>query len=318
MNPNDVSPAKLRKVMDQVNQLLLLADDPGATPAESERARERAERLMFLYKIQEASLDAEEKMRMGIRPMSAKWRVAPLRSEFSRQYSSMANYVVHHIDAMAVQSWEHEDGVTWITFQVYGFESDLAYGESLWNGIRIAFKQKLEPVLDPSLSDEANVFAMRNAGMERIRIAEIMGFGTTGSATAKVTKLFKQACAARGENANVLLGKGNSVKTYRSSYASAFADEMWNRLWKMRTARGQESHTLVLASRKDEIMELLYTDHPSLRPRPVDPNAPMPKVSRRRMAKPKERPVNYAAADRGREAARSVDIGAAGGRRLQD
>lgn len=308
-----VSPEKLAKVMQQINLLLARADHPTTPIPEAELSRERAERLMFRYRVAEASLDSETKAKMGIKPMKATWWVAPAGSEFSMQYRQMAAYVVHHVGAYAVSRYDRkmEDGVEtgWTNFDVYGFESDLRYGELLWNSIRIAFKSLLEPKLDRNLSDMNNVFAMRNAGMERIRIAEIMGYGLSGSATSKVTRLYKKACAEKGEDAATLLGKGNNVKTFRRSYADSFGEEIWQRLYRLRTAVGLNSHELVLANRMDEIMEMLYIDHPNLRPRPMDPNAPVMKFRKQRARKFVERPVNYAAQDRGRAAANRVDLG---------
>ena len=319
MNADTVSPEKLAKVMAQINLLLARADHPNTPPAEAELSRERAEILMFRYKVEEASLDAESKAQMGIRPRKAAWWIAPYNSEFANQYRAMASYVVHHVGAQAVSDYgSGDDGKQWSKFEVYGFESDLAYGEMLWNSIRIAFMSQLEPARDSRLSDENNVYAMRNAGMERIRIAEIMGFGKTGPACAKVTRLFKSACSARNEDAAVLLGKGNSVKTFRNSYADSFAAEMWSRLNRLRAARGADSHAVVLASRMDDIMEMVYADHPRLRPQSFDPNAPVFKMRKQRARKYVERPTNWTAQTRGREAAGRVDLGPAGTGRLGD
>lgn len=315
MNVETVSPEKLAKVMKLINDLLARADHPNTPVAEADMSRERAEILMFRYKVEEASLDAESKAKMGIKPRKVEWTISTLGNEFATQYGSMAAYVVNHVGAYAVRGWGRGDNNGWNVYEVYGFESDLAYGEMLWNSIRIAFKSQLEPKLDPSLSEMENVYRMRNAGMERIRIAMVMGFGDTGSATGKVTRLFKKACAAKGENSAVLLGKGNNVKTFRRSYADSFAEEMWSRLLRLRTARGQNSHEIVLANRMDEIMELLYTDHPSLRPNTgvAQQGTTYRKQRARKYVEPK---VNYDARERGRDAARRVDLGPTGTPRL--
>lgn len=323
---NQVSPEKLRKVMEQINLLLARADHPNTPPPEAELSRTRAERMMFLYRIEEASLDSESKAKMGIKPMKATWRVCTWNNEFADQYRSLVSTVVNHVDGLGVTRHEWDaDGTGWAMVDVYGFESDLAYGEALWASIRLAFRSMLEPTLDERLSEAENVYRMRNAGMERIRIAEVMGYGTTGSATAKVTRIFKAACAERGEDAAVLLGKGNNVKQYRKSYSEAFSNTMWTRLYNLRTGRGQNSGEIVLANRKEECRELMYADYPHLRPKVMTPEEKAASDERIRKAlakarrrKPKPDRTNWAAHDRGAHAARTVDLGPVGDRRLPD
>lgn len=320
---NTVSPEKLRKVMDLIANLMARADHPNTPPEEAATARARAEREMQRYRIDEANLDATEKAKMGIKPTHRLVKVAPLRSEFLRNYSTMLSYVMSHCDAIGISKWEtDETGTTWQVVDMFGFESDLGYAELLWNSIRAAFADRLEPAHDPSLSDEDNVYRMRNAGMERGRIGEVMGWGGEGTqGPNKVTRVFKKACAARGESPQALSGKGNNMRTFRSSYAEAFADEMWDRMWQLRTARGQVTGALVLKDRIKDVKELMYTVYPQMRPVPLTDEerariaAQKPKKPRK-PRKPVERPVNWDAARRGAEAARSVDIGSVGGSRL--
>lgn len=317
LNGMPVSPEKLRRVMALINNLLARADHPNTPPEEAKVSRERAEREMARYRVEEAALSVEQKAQMGIKPRMTEWRVAPLRSEFSMEYRQMAAYVINHIGGYGVSTYDYSNDGTWLVYKVYGFESDLAYGDLLWASIRNAFAGNLEPAVDPALSDEDNVYRLRNAGIERGRIGVLMGWGGEGTqGPGKVTRVFKKACAARGEDPKALSGKGNNMRTFRRSYAEAFADQIWHRLYALRTARGQISGELVMANRMDEIMEMVYTSHPSLRPQPRDPNAPAPKVRKQRARKPVERPTNWAAARRGEDAARSIDIGSVGASRL--
>ena len=313
-NGNAVTAEKLRKIMERVERMLAIADDPGATPGEADTARTQAEALMFKYRLDEARLDSTEKAKMGIRPTHRIIPVCDLMSEFDADYRRMLLYVVAHVDGIAVTKYEHgQDGRTMLVMDVFGYESDIAYAEVLWSAMRIAFSKRLEPKRDDSVDDIENVYRMRMAGMERARIGIIMGWGGEGTkGPGKVTSLFKKGCVRHGEDASLLLGKGNNVRTFRRSYASAFADEMWHRLYALRNSRGLDSDgTIVLANRADEIREFMYSVYPSLRPQPVkvDPNAKPAKMPKFKM--PKERPVNYVAQARGREAARSVDLGPA-------
>jgi hypothetical protein len=305
-----VSPEKLRKIMARVEHLLLIADNPTTIPAEAEIARNQAETYMTQYRIAESKLDTVEKARMGIRPTHRKIVVCRSDSEFSQQYNAMLSYVTHHVDGFAVSSWDYSDNEHVLVFDIFGFESDIAYAEMLWNAMRLAFSQKLEPTLDPNKDEIDNVYAMRCAGMERARIGLIMGWGGEGTkGPGKVTRLFKKGCERHGDDPTVLLGKGNNVKTYRRSFADAFKDEMWSRLYNLRSQRGLDSDgTLVLANRKDEVMELLYTTYPNLRPS-KDPMPYKPSGKTPKFKMPKPQPTNYAAERRGREAAQTVDLG---------
>jgi hypothetical protein len=317
---NDVTPEKLAKILERVRLMMARADHPNTPVAEADLCRERAERLIAQYRIEEASLGAEDKARMGIKPTAAWWDVCPLGSEFSMAYRAMASYVLNHVGAVgAVSKYETitaEDGTqtTWLRYKVYGFASDLAYGDILWQSIKIGFAGKLEPRYDPSLSDEENVYRMRSAGMERNRIGQAMGWGWEGKAPAKVTRTFKKACEARGESASVLTGKGNNVKTFRRSYADGFASEMFHRLYRLRSATGQNTTSLVMANRDEVIREAMYQDYPNLRPVPVGGVAAANGKAIRRARKQPERPTNWAAMERGRSAAGTVDLGPAGAR----
>ena len=319
------SPEKLRKIMAQISNMLAKADDPSCTPAEADQNRERAEVLMQRYRVQEAELSDVERAMLGIKVQRALWRVCVMDSEFAQQYRTLASYVVAHIDAKAVFKYEwDENGTGWYVLDVFGFESDLMYGEKLWNGIRLAFGSRLEPKHDPSLSEGANVYAMRNAGMERARISDAMGWSPK-TGPFKVSKVYKAECASRGEDANVLLGKGNSVKQFRADYANSFCSEMWSRLSRMRHAAGADSVALVMANRKEQVEEAMYEAYPNLRPKPVkrigEEQGRCPKCAAAKSGycrahswlRPSRssRSTGYSAAgaERGRSAARSVDLG---------
>lgn len=333
MSTNNVSPAKLRKVMETINLLIARADHPNTPAPEAELSRQRAERMMYQYRIDEASLDDTERARMGIRPVRREMRVYPLGNEFADYYRAMASYVMSHVDARAVSKYVHdEDGTTWLTFDVFAYESDLGYAEVLWNSIRLGFKSKLEPDVDPTLSDEENVYNMRNAGMERVRISEKMGWGgNEGNGPIKVTRIYKRACKARGEDGRDLLGKGNSMKAFRITYAESFQNTIWERMWKLRQARGQESHGLVLANRAEIIAEAMYEAYPHLRPVPAREVDDRPLTAKEKRARDRRldrlmaraareaaaRPYSAAGAQRGAAAADSIDLGPVGGRKLQ-
>jgi hypothetical protein len=323
-----VSPERLKKIMAQVNNMLAKADDPSCTPAEAEQNRTRAEVLMARYRLDEASLSATDRAMLGIKVMRATWKVCPIDSEFQLAYRYLAAAVIQHVEAEVVMKYDWNTG--WVVADVFAYESDLMYGDRLWAGIRLAFGQRLEPQVDHSLTDAENVYNMRNAGMERGRIGEAMGWGA--KAAQKVTKVFKDECARRGESGSVVLGKGNNVKAFRTSYAEGFRDELVMRLWRMRQAAS--SQDVVLKDRHERVVEAKYEAYPNLRPVPKDrqvepkggiSQADCPKCERAKSGYCRDHAwlkpstafhadrTNYAGLRRGREAARNVDLGGTSG-----
>lgn len=299
---------KLDSVLAKVRAALAIADDERAPEGEREAARLRAEALMFKYRIEEAtSVASGYSDNDRLVPV---WRTMVLTkasSEFAEYYRMIAGAVSYHVGAKSVTRWDNGE----IVAEFCGYRSDLEFGDLLMTAAMMEFGKRLEPSYDPNKSDAENIYVLRMAGMERKRIARLVyGEWTTENEmkakNRKVTNVFKKECIRRGEDPDVLLGRGNNVKTYRRSYADGFVEQFGTRLWRMRTSHGEESGALVLASREEAVEEAFYERYPQFRPRPVDPNAPAPKI---RMRKAKERSVNWQARERGRDAALAVDLG---------
>lgn len=311
---NDFTDEKQEKVLGKVRKLLERADHPATPIAEAESARAMAESLMLKYRLDEAMA-----VMSGDTSVTPVWRELDLivaDSEFASFYYQLAGVVMNHVSARGRTAWrlDEETGKYWTRLEWVGYSSDLNYGELLLTAAMMEFGKRLEPKYDPSLSDRDNIYNMRSAGMERKRIAMLVyGSWTTENEmkakNRKVTAEFKKACAERDEDADVLLGRGNNVKTYRRSYAEGFVSTFWSRLNRMRTAQGEESSGLVLRDRSERVQEAFYTKFPQYRPKPVNPDAPAPKAVRVRARKVKEQPFNSAAYSRGGAAAALVDLG---------
>lgn len=330
---------KIDKIMERISLLLARADHPTTPAPEADLARERAEYLMNQYRIEESELSSDEKARQGIRPVDMEWVVTEWSraNEFRQSYYRLAYHVVNHVGAKVNFDWKRltVDGLTaqYLVAHVFGFESDLRYGALLLNAAKAAFGAHLEPQVDPSLSNAENVYRLRNAGVERGRIGERMGWGSTGSAPAKVTRMFKKACEAHGEDPSALLGRENNVKSYRTDYADAFTDEINQRLWAMRNTRSEDG-AMVLLSRQDEVNEMFWTAYPAQRPVPRERRVGSSEGTQcAKCAKAKSgycrehgyrrprysssvRGTNYTAASRGRDAASRVDLGPSGTGRI--
>lgn len=258
---------KLDSMMKKVEALLARADHPNTPPAEADSARAMAERIMLKYKIEEEDLRAKGELvgdQFDIKFHEVK--IYPVGSPFADVYRSLIVYAGSHTGCMYVLTGV-QDGEYVIT--LIGYEADVRYAESLFLQARIVFAGRMEPKIDRSLSDEENVYNLRSSGLERRRVAEMMGWVKGG---AKVTRLYKAACEKRGEDA-VLTGQGMNLEDYRAMYTEAFKSRFWQNLWRARSAIDAEMRDgggLVLHGREERVKEAVYQRWPNLRPVPAE------------------------------------------------
>lgn len=311
----------LDRKMRQIEALLATADHPNTPAHEAASARALAERLMVRYRIEEEDLIKSGNLRTDVIDVQmVRVAYSPLDSEFSDVYRSLLSYALAHTGCHGVfGSYERDDrDQLQSVMEVFGYEADIRYATLLFSNARLLFADRMEPKPDSVLSDEDNVYRMRSAGMERIRIADMMGWGRTNSATAKVTRLYKKACAARGEDAT-LTGRGNNVTNFRDVYVDEFKSTFWNRLWEARNAVEAEIREggIMLHDREGRVKEALYVAHPSLRPQPRHADAkvkvrkPKPFKITKAMLKEQERrqsKAGRAGAQAGTAAANEVTI----------
>jgi hypothetical protein len=335
----------LEAMLRKVRALLAQADDPAATPAEADAYRTKAEALMFKYKIDLATApEAERKAAHSFKP---EWRevfVCGLANEWNRYYSGIAHSIVSHVDARAVML-RKADGYY---LRVCGFGVDLDYLEMLLASAVLAFGKKMEPKVDPNLPEHTNAFNLRMGGMERHRIADALwgrlegqtkvwkngGYQATNEVKArgrKVTALIKKGAEEAGENPKVILGQGNSIKTFRESYASGFYWTLTSRLRTMAMSRGETDKGMVLKSLAEQVEEMFFGEYPHLRPAEtgraeyIAPNANCEKCAKTKSgycrdhqylkpstAQARSKAWNYEAQSRGSNAARTVDLGPGG------
>lgn len=332
----------LDAMLRKVTALLAQADHPNTGPAEADTFRAKAEALMYRYRIDEAMLaEAPGAGTVSENPVWHSFKVCRYSSEYSVHYRLLAQAACEHLGVRYVTRREttYDDqtgqGETWFVMEAVGYPSDHRILEVLFVSMSLAFQQRLEPKYDPTLSDQVNAYLMRSAGMEGWRIAEAVFGSTEKKYRPKARALFKAEAEARGEDPAILLGKGNSVKAFREDYASGFVSTMRSRLTNMRATRGEDEKGLVLAGRVNNIQEAFYERYPDQRPvsgkagpyrAPNDGCAKCAKAKSgycrdHNYLKPRYRTVgramNYDAYDRGSAAARTVDLGAGGGRKVQ-
>lgn len=308
---------KLEKMMRQIASLLERADHAATPKPEADACRAKAEELLKKYRIEESAL-GERGGVFAIKPI-AKWvSVGDAYGEFVMNYATIAHIIAEHTECRYQWTYRRDPQTLEMSssFHVFGFESDVRYFEMLVQSARLVFADRMEPKPIAGLSDQENVYRMRSAGIERIRISREMGWGDK---TGRVTPLYVAECEKRGEDAP-LVGKGLNVKVYREGYGQAFIETLHDRLMRARDiGNSDNAYALVLGNRKEAVTELMYQTYPHLRP---DPNAVTNySSSRRRGRAPRAKTVsaqNYATAMAGRsagaDAARAVDLGRGGTR----
>lgn len=329
--------------LDKVRALWASSEDESYPEEVRAQYRTKAEALMFLHRITLA-----EARQAGHNLDVPQWRtlfVCMADSSYQGSYKAFVSSLVRHCGTRGVfELTEDAAGKLVWNLEVVGYTNDLNYLELLFTSCVMAFSGKLEPKWDPSLALEENVYRMRSAGMERGRIARMAWPETYKKFPAghvhkalniRVTAIFKEMCDKYGDDPSVLLGRGNSVAVFRKSYAEAFVEELWSRLYRMRMARGAEDKAVVLKVDADSVDEAFYQRYPRLRPVPAgtpgavwkDPREDCERCKiaksgycrahnwlKPSTAKPKEQPYSQAGAQRGAVAARSIDLGAVGSR----
>lgn len=334
----EVPQSKLDKIMRQVEVMRRIADDERAEPGERQAMAQKAEALMFQYKITELT---SPETASTTRPIYRQVEILGTASEYDMHYRRIAVYAMDHCGLRGHMSREFTEDHRYVLIaHVVGFESDVRYFQVLYTAAALSFAGKLEPKHNTSLSDGENAYMMRAAGWEGDRIARTLWGETSKSLRSKARRIAEAHARSIGETLDGL-GKGLSPRVFRESYADEFTRTFWDRLWRLRSARGAESGGLVLANAGKAVEELYYETFPQRRPRTVDdshelgsrggPGGTCERCNKAASgycrehawmkpstAKPKEIPYSAAGAARGRVAAESIDLGPAGTGRVSE
>lgn len=305
--------AKVDGILRKVQGLLAKAEHPNTGEAEAEAFRAKAEELMQRYRIEEHMLIQSGSGEM--KPVLMTWGVCSSSSEYYNTLYWLMSACAQHAGVAMTYKWGPDPdngGRHSLLAQLVGYESDVRYAIMLYVTLHLTFSSRMEPKYDPNLSDEDNVYFLRNSGISRARIAVIMGWGDMkdGPSHARVTKVYKQACAARGEDP-LLVGRGNSLKAFKETYADTFVTTIRRRLYQMRTAAGtNNAGELVLADRKGRVQEAFYEFFPEMRPNydQTSGKATTNGGGRTRYRKAPERKYSAAGERAGRAAAEAADL----------
>lgn len=328
----------LASKLNQVQALLNKAEHPNTPPAEADTARAMANKIMSKYRIEEEAA-RQGRIAQGIdtmRPVVEEFIVCDYRSQYREHYSNLLYYCVDHVGNIRMAR-KYDNGNE--TAILVGFESDVKYAETLYTAMRLHFANTLEPKPDPSLSDKENIYRLRSAGIERRDICHMLWGPTGGKRHLEVGRLYKEACADRGEDA-VVSGRQTNAKTYRKSFADAYVSRISMRLWEM--SRSEPGAELQLRGRKDAVNEAFYEQFPHLRPQKREdrmigegvsggPGGNCPKCAKTKSgycrdhgylkpstAQYRSGPVSHAGRRAGHAAANTADLGRPGsGNRLE-
>lgn len=182
-----------------------------------------------------------------------------LTGMYARMMLTIAKHTGIRVNIQTLANWGQQATLV-------GYEGDVRYTELLWTGAYLMFATRIDPTWDPAKSEEDNIFFMRQAGIERRRIADMAwGNGDDAGARAKVQRIYKQMAARRGEDV-LAAGLGFNTKNYRDSYAQAFLITLTRRLREARDAADSVHGQMVFAGRADRVDEAFYTKFPELRP----------------------------------------------------
>jgi hypothetical protein len=256
----------LEDIMRIIASLIGKADDPAATPQEAESFRAKAEQFMRQYRIEEENLIAADQF--SIEPVLRKIDVNTYASPFASYHRRLWSSVAYHTGVRYVFRWNSEN--RGYTAHAVGYESDIRYAEFLFQAARLMMISKLEPEVNPKESDKDNIYRLRSAGIDRQRIAEMVWGHRGHQEGLKVGRLYKEACADRGEDAAVS-GRSVNAKTYRTVYAVEFADRFSQRLREARDGADSLGGAITLHGRSERVLEAFYRHFPEERPQPAPP-----------------------------------------------
>lgn len=255
--------AKVRALLDTAESY----DAQGNAEAAS-TYRTKAHELRGKYLLEEEELIAQEPTAVtpGLIPVTVVGQGSPFQQKYVNMYSSIAR----HAGVRVHFEWSpYVPGAGYtVIAQTVGYEADIRYAEMIYTSARLVFTDRLEPKVSPSLSEQVNVYRLRAAGMERVRVAEAMWGNREKASLAKVGRLYKAECRARGEEA-LLSGRGVTGAVYREQYAEEFVWALRTRLRRTQDAAGQFGGGLVLHGRQERVDEAFYERYSDYRPKPA-------------------------------------------------
>jgi hypothetical protein len=248
----------LLAMMTRIQALINKADDAAATPEEAATYRAKAEELLRKYRLQEEDLIAQDPA--SAEPVCHSFLLYSYSSRVGAGYRDLISLIAWHNGCSMITS-NYDEGV-WAN--LVGYEGDLRATELMYTNAVLVFQERIDPRVDPSMSDEDNCYRLRSAGMLRREVAEAVFGENTTALRSRVQRLYVAACAKRNE-APAVEGTVNA-KDYRRAYADGFNNTLRRALWVARDAADSVGGAIVLHGRAERVQEAVYSFFPRLRP----------------------------------------------------
>lgn len=277
----EITPEMQAKKAEQIGKLIAMSEDDTLHPEARAAYAAKAERMMREYRIDEESVisSGSEAATVPVRyEITLLQGFSQYVSSFQQHYLRIWKEVQKHAGLLGHAQYQYDDRSDGEGRKIvaigYGYEIDIRLAQFLWTSAHLVFVTRIDPKVDPKLSDQLNCYYLRGSGMQRNDIAEAL-WGSPrndGPAHGKVQKLYLAECAARNESPMVM-GRGIQVAKYREAYADAFVNQFGWRLRDARDAIDAESGALVLSGRDDRIAEVYYAEFPDRRPMTAEKRA---------------------------------------------
>jgi hypothetical protein len=232
--------------------------------------RTKAEELMVKYRVEQEQAIAVDPA--VAKPVQRDIVLASQGSKYRDRYHIMWWHIAKHCEVREWSEYKYGEEGYRLTAHAVGYAEDVEYAEMMFTSARLVFAERLEPKIDPNVSDQVNAYRLRASGMERVRVAQALWGNTDKAFLARVGRLYKAECEERGEEA-MLSGRGVTGAAYREQYADQFVVTLSNRLWSARQAANASGGGLVLHGRKERINEAFYAFYPEQKPAPALPSA---------------------------------------------
>jgi len=302
-----------------INKIQALLDKAERTEygPEREALQEKADALMLKYSVEQYQLEQAARARgeaASMKPVTEDILI-PYKTQngWGQSVYDLLSYINYAIGVKQVYRKidKTEDGDWGLAWRVtlVGFESDISYVKMLFTSLRLQLLKSLEPEPSPSASYDANVFALHEAGIKWEEICRLMNKASERAGWertpwpdgGRLKRAHKRECARLGVP---------YVATYSSStYQRSFADGFTNRIFTRLMAKRRESSVSLVLHDKAVEVDKLYDEL-------VPPLPPVKETGtkKRRVAKAKEIPFNWAASARGADVADRADLSSMGER----
>ena len=306
------------KVMQKIEKLLLLAGHESTPPEEAQSAQEKADAMMFEYKVERAQLNLERNDREVIsqiieREFEELSLIDPSSLRSSRR--DFSEYVVSGtVSGIRRNIFRHAGCEIWGR-KVVGYEEDIVYAEILWLSILSDITRVMYPKWNVSLGFDENVYRLKSSGYSWSQVRE-MGLATgakdkNGPLTAqnagsKLRTGYKRHAAKIGE---VVVQQTGTPHLWRESFAQSFSVRISQRVAALKN--GQEEYRgknlPALVREEDLLKSHFYGLFPEANPenwsKPEEP-----KKKRGRVAKAKTKNADMSGWVAGHKAASSVNL----------